>query len=240
MAQRFIAAFGGRLKVAVRPHLAPVTEDPLWLATAVPRCAGMPYLEAGMGSAVAALAVLQLVPHSTVHGFESNPHAVIWAQQNAQLSGLQPRLHTHPYNIAHAPTPPLGVAHSFANPPFHPHQPKHPVKDAGRRLAHSQVEALAAWLKFLYRHTMPGGTLTLIVHSHQQAEAGTWASAMGLGCRSLFIKTHPRRVAKRAIVQMGVQVACGAWHIDGFNPAIRHGVLNQGQSPWNFARAGQA
>lgn len=141
-----------------------VAVDPVLLAAAAPVSAGESVLDAGTGTAAAALCLLWRVPACAVTGLERDPDLLTLARRGADANGTGGRLRLVEGDLLARPGPLAGAAfdHVITNPPFHPAGAATPPATATGRAAHLAEAGVGAWLDACLRRLRPGGRLTLI------------------------------------------------------------------------------
>jgi len=144
--------------------------DAIFLAASIPANAGDTIVEAGVGTAAAALALLTRVAGSTVLGIENYPPHAALARKNAGHNNMADRLLIVEGDITAISAksiartglgPPFD--HAMANPPYYEKTGARPGSSASRRAAHLMPPGgLATWVENLSRLVRPGGSVTFI------------------------------------------------------------------------------
>lgn len=156
------AFLGGRLTIRqpVRGYRAGA--DPVFLAAAVPACAGESVLDLGCGAGTAMLCLLARVPGVRVTGVERFAELADLARANLTENALVGEVVEGDV----ADLPPALRARSFdhvmTNPPFFDRAAgsaaTHPSREAGR----GETVDLSTWLDTGLRRLKPGGTLSVV------------------------------------------------------------------------------
>jgi len=144
--------------------------DAMFLAAAIPAKPGDTIVEAGVGTAAAALALLTRVADTKVLGIENHPPHAALARKNAAHNDMAARL-----VVADGDIVTMGVGamaqsglappfdHAMANPPFHDQSRARAAQSASRAAAHIMPPgALAIWVENLAHAVRDGGSVTFI------------------------------------------------------------------------------
>jgi len=164
------AFLGGRINVVQprRGHRA--GSDAVFLAAAVPACAGERVLDVGAGVGVAGLCLLTRVPRLEVTALEIDEQLCALARKNVEGNSVSTNFTIVNADVmgsakAHRDCGLVreGYDHVIANPPFYAEGSVRAAPDKGRATAHvMNAGALAAWVRFLASYAAPKGRLTLI------------------------------------------------------------------------------
>ena len=159
-----------RLKQPQRGYRAGL--DAALLAAACDAKPGERVLEAGCGAGGALLAAAARRPQARFTGVERDPKALALARENIALNGLEGRVEAVEGDVA-VRFSGLGLAPfdaAFANPPFFddPDSLRGPAPE--RRAAWMADDGLAAWMGFLSKAVVEGGTITVIHRADRLAD----------------------------------------------------------------------
>jgi len=207
------AVLGGRLRLRQPARGHRVGHDAILLAAACPAHAGEHVVDLGAGVGAAGLALAARVAGATVTLVEIDAELAALAAENAQLSGLAPRVRALVLDVAAsgrafaaAGLAPQSAARVLTNPPFNDPARQQDSPDARRRLAHSGSHpTLAAWVKTAARLLRPRGTLSLIWRADGLADVLA-ALAPAFGAVSV-LPVHPKPGA--AAIRILVRAAKG-------------------------------
>ena len=188
---------GGRLKLADTPPRP--TEDPLWLAAAVPLLPpGSRVLDAGCGSGALGLAFGVFQPGHTLSFLDISPEATALTRTNLGLNGRSAEVLTGPL-AAHQPATPYDAV--LSNPPFHLTTRGHATPNPGKARAHGTTpEDLHMWLRQCLALTAAHGQVHVITHTATlPLLAPLW---QGLRCGVTPLAGSAERPPKRAILSL--------------------------------------
>ena len=182
--------------------------DPVFLAAAVPACAGERLLELGCGVGAAALCLLDRLDRQgaegvSITGLEIQPDLAELARVNAGANGRDKWFRIIRGDIK-APPPllvPVSYDGVFFNPPYHPLETSRSSDDPARATANQEMAGtLDDWLAAGLKLLKPKGHLTLIHRADRLAEilAGLQGRAGAIGVLPLHPK--PGGPAKRVLV----------------------------------------
>ena len=200
---------GGRLKILQPEKGYRAGIDPVFLAASIPCKPGEPVFEAGIGTGVAALCLVERVPSVRVTGIELASRHAYLAEENARRNNLDRSIHiihgevkdALRRDLAHMPEQ-GSFAHAYANPPYFEHDKATPSPAALKATAHTFApEDLELWVKVLLAMIIPGGTVTFI---HRAQSLGQLLAAMEGRFGDIRVAPlHPREgaAASRIIVQ---------------------------------------
>ncbi len=155
-----------------------VAIDPVFLAASIPAGAGDSVLDAGCGTAAAALCLSARLPDVAVTGLELQSEMVQFAVENINANAMAVRVNVIQGDVAN---PPQGILsrqfdHVMANPPYMESHAGNPPPDPARATAMVEGEAgIDAWVSFAASALRPKGTLTLV---HRSERLGHILSAM--------------------------------------------------------------
>jgi tRNA1(Val) A37 N6-methylase TrmN6 len=142
-----------------------VSMDTVMLAAAVPAKPGQRVLEAGTGSAGAALCVAHRCQEVDVVGIELQPSMAALARKNITLNKLDDRMQVVEGCVTTRPEE-LGLEqfdHVFANPPYLEHGSALRPPTDSKGIAHMDSTAkLKDWVKFCLAMVKKKGTLTFV------------------------------------------------------------------------------
>jgi tRNA1(Val) A37 N6-methylase TrmN6 len=200
---------GGRLKILQPEKGYRAGIDPVFLAASIPCKPGEPVFEAGIGTGVAALCLVERVPSVHVTGIELASRYAYLAEENARRNNLDRSIHIIPGDVKNALRRDLAhmpeqgsFAHAYANPPYFEHDKATPSPAALKATAHTFApEDLELWVKVLLAMIIPGGTVTFI---HRAQSLGQLLAAMEGRFGDIRVAPlHPREgaAASRIIVQ---------------------------------------
>jgi tRNA1(Val) A37 N6-methylase TrmN6 len=195
---------GGRLRFFQPAQGYRVAIDPVLLAAAVPAEAGQQILDAGAGTAAAALCLAARVAGCRVVGLELQRSLQQIARLNVEQNQLDERVEVLVGDLARPP-PRLtwgSFHHVMTNPPHLVAEAATPPAGA-RALAHVEGDVdLSGWLRACVQMLRSGGTLTLI---HRAERTGEIVAALtgAVGDLTVFPlwPGDARRPAKRVLVQ---------------------------------------
>jgi tRNA1(Val) A37 N6-methylase TrmN6 len=200
---------GGRLKILQPEKGYRAGIDPVFLAASIPCKPGEPVFEAGIGTGVAALCLVERVPSVHVTGIELASRYAYLAEENARRNNLDRSIHiihgdvkdALRRDLAHMPEQ-GSFAHAYANPPYFEHDKATPSPAALKATAHTFApEDLELWVKVLFAMIIPSGTVTFI---HRAESLGQLLAAMAGRFGDIRVAPlHPREgaAASRIIVQ---------------------------------------
>ena len=200
---------GGRLKILQPEKGYRAGIDAVFLAASIPCKPGEPVFEAGIGTGVAALCLVERVPSVHVTGIELASRHAYLAEENARRNNLDRSIRIIHGDVkdalrrALAHMPEQGsFAHAYANPPYFEHDKATPSPAALKATAHTFApEDLEIWVKVLLAMIIPGGTVTFI---HRAQSLGQLLAAMEGRFGDIRVAPlHPREgaAASRIIVQ---------------------------------------
>lgn len=183
-----------------------VAIDPVFLAAAVPAVANDTVLDAGCGSAAAALCLAARVSGVSVTGLELQPEMVRMAMKNINANDMEARIQVMQGDVSH---PPDNIyesqfSHVMANPPYMPANAGNPPPDAVRATAMVEGDGgIEPWIAFAASVLKPKGTLTLI---HRVERLSCILTAMlgrfgGIRIFPLWPGPNMEKPAKRMLVQ---------------------------------------
>jgi tRNA1(Val) A37 N6-methylase TrmN6 len=146
--------------------------DAALLAAACDVAAGGRAVEAGCGAGAALLAAAARRPQAHFTGIERDPRALALAVQNIGANGLAARVDVLAGDVGKRFSG-LGLAPfdaAFANPPYFddPGALRGPAEE--RRDAWMADDGLEAWIVFLSKAVVEGGTITLIHRADRMAD----------------------------------------------------------------------
>ena len=164
------AFVGGRFEMVQPAKGYRAGSDALLLAAAVPACAGERVLEAGIGTAAAALSLATRVGAVHVTGLETDEAHARLARENAARNGLADAIDVRLFDVAEATAEglrSLGIApgfdHAMANPPYHEEGRARLPQTASRRAGHIAAQGLCGlWVARMADAVRGGGTVTMI------------------------------------------------------------------------------
>jgi tRNA1(Val) A37 N6-methylase TrmN6 len=139
--------------------------DPAFLAASVSAGAGDSVLDAGCGTAAAALCLAARVPDVVVTGLELQPEMVQFAHENINANAMAARVNVMQGDVA---SPPQGILsrqfdHVMANPPYMVSHVGNPPLDPVKATAMVEGGAgIDVWVSFVASALRPKGTLTLV------------------------------------------------------------------------------
>ena len=200
---------GGRLKILQPEKGYRAGIDAVFLAASIPCKPGEPVFEAGIGTGVAALCLVERVPSVHVTGIELASRYAYLAEENARRNNLDRSVRiihgdvkdALRRDLAHMPEQ-GSFAHAYANPPYFEHDKATPSPAALKATAHTFApEDLEIWVKVLLAMISPGGTVTFI---HRAESLGQLLAAMEGRFGDIRVAPlHPREgaAASRIIVQ---------------------------------------
>ena len=200
---------GGRLKILQPEKGYRAGIDAVFLAASIPCKPGEPVFEAGIGTGVAALCLVERVPSVHVTGIELASRHAYLAEENARRNNLDRSIRiihgdvkdALRRDLAHMPEQ-GSFAHAYANPPYFEHDKATPSPAALKATAHTFApEDLELWVKVLLAMIIPGGTVTFI---HRAESLGQLLAAMAGRFGDIRVAPlHPREgaAASRIIVQ---------------------------------------
>jgi tRNA1(Val) A37 N6-methylase TrmN6 len=200
---------GGRLKILQPEKGYRAGIDAVFLAASIPCKPGEPVFEAGIGTGVAALCLVERVPSVHVTGIELASRYAYLAEENARRNNLDRSIRiihgdvkdALRRDLAHMPEQ-GSFAHAYANPPYFEHDKATPSPAALKATAHTFApEDLEIWVKVLLAMISPGGTVTFI---HRAESLGQLLAAMEGRFGDIRVAPlHPREgaAASRIIVQ---------------------------------------
>ena len=200
---------GGRLKILQPEKGYRAGIDAVFLAASIPCKPGEPVFEAGIGTGVAALCLVERVPSVHVTGIELASRYAYLAEENARRNNLDRSIRiihgdvkdALRRDLAHMPEQ-GSFAHAYANPPYFEHDKATPSPAALKATAHTFApEDLEIWVKVLLAMIIPGGTVTFI---HRAESLGQLLAAMEGRFGDIRVAPlHPREgaAASRIIVQ---------------------------------------
>ena len=200
---------GGRLKILQPEKGYRAGIDAVFLAASIPCKPGEPVFEAGIGTGVAALCLVERVPSVHVTGIEIASRHAYLAEENARRNNLDRSIRiihgdvkdALRRDLAHMPEQ-GSFAHAYANPPYFEHDKTTPSPAALKATAHTFApEDLELWVKVLLAMIIPGGTVTFI---HRAESLGQLLAAMEGRFGDIRVAPlHPREgaAASRIIVQ---------------------------------------
>jgi tRNA1(Val) A37 N6-methylase TrmN6 len=200
---------GGRLKILQPEKGYRAGIDAVFLAASIPCKPGEPVFEAGIGTGVAALCLVERVPSVHVTGIELASRYAYLAEENARRNNLDRSIRiihgdvkdALRRDLAHMPEQ-GSFAHAYANPPYFEHDKATPSPAALKATAHTFApEDLELWVKVLLAMIIPGGTVTFI---HRAESLGQLLAAMEGRFGDIRVAPlHPREgaAASRIIVQ---------------------------------------
>ena len=162
----------GRLKITQPKSGYRAGSDAVLLASAVEAVDGQSCLELGCGVGVASFCLMTRVPGIEVCGVEIQPEYAEMAIQNARNNELDLEIVVGDVNSLPHVIRERRFNHVFFNPPYFVSNKLTPANNAGRNIAHiSQENLLADWIRIGGKRCLDKGTLTVIVHVSQFAEA---------------------------------------------------------------------
>ena len=200
---------GGRLKILQPEKGYRAGIDAVFLAASIPCKPGEPVFEAGIGTGVAALCLVERVPSVHVTGIELASRYAYLAEENARRNNLDRSIRiihgdvkdALRRDLAHMPEQ-GSFAHAYANPPYFEHDKATPSPAALKATAHTFApEDLELWVKVLLAMIVPSGTVTFI---HRAESLGQLLAAMEGRFGDIRVAPlHPREgaAASRIIVQ---------------------------------------
>lgn len=226
------------------------SEDAVWLASAVQANEGDSLLDCGAGNGVVGLCTLTRLQLQTfsLTAVDVDPLRIAEAQINFRAGGFPlPQIHIIQADILNLPQsmhmlPEQKFQHTFSNPPYHDTGKGFATENANKHLAHStSVESTLLWLKQMLELTAEGGTLTIIHHTHFQDVLSTVLK--GYPLRIVKLMTSPHKNCKRIILQIKKQrinaPKCENYTLKAYEAEIRHAVLKEGCSLWDWATPDQ-
>lgn len=155
-----------------------VAIDPVFLAASVPAKAGDSVLDAGCGTAAAALCLASRAKNVSVTGLEIQPEMVRFAQDNIDANDMADQVDVVQGDVAHPPYDILDQQfhHVMANPPYMEANSGNPPPDPVRATAMVEGETgIMDWVSFGASVLKSKGTLTLI---HRAERLGHILAAM--------------------------------------------------------------
>ena len=181
--------------------------DPVLLAAFVPAREGQRVLEAGCGTGAAFLCLAARVPGLSIVAVERDAETATLARANAARNGLSERATIVAGDVGdNALGEGLGrFDHAFANPPFWPGGT--PPPESRRAAATHEADSdLGAWIRFLARGLVRGGTISLILPA-SRFDAGVAAlkAAKCGGILLLPLVPHEGKPARRALLRGTIQ-----------------------------------
>lgn len=200
---------GGGLKILQPEKGYRAGIDAVFLAASIPCKPGEPVFEAGIGTGVAALCLVERVPSVHVTGIELASRYAYLAEENARRNNLDRSIRiihgdvkdALRRDLAHMPEQ-GSFAHAYANPPYFEHDKATPSPAVLKATAHTFApEDLEIWVKVLLAMIIPGGTVTFI---HRAESLGQLLAAMEGRFGDIRVAPlHPREgaAASRIIVQ---------------------------------------
>lgn len=173
--------------------------DPVFLAAAVPACAGQSVLELGCGVGVASLCLARRVPGLDHHAVEVQAEYAALARRNAAAADIV--LNVVDGDVAALPDSLRQQLfdHVFANPPYYAANGPQ-AEDAGRDLALREATPLAVWVDTALRRTRPGGWVTLIHLTERLPDLLAALSARAGAVSVLPLAARDGQAARRVIV----------------------------------------
>jgi tRNA1(Val) A37 N6-methylase TrmN6 len=162
---------GGRIGL-LQPRVGyRVAIDPVLLAAAVPARAAR-ILDAGAGTAAAALCLAARRADAALVALELVPELAALARRNVELAGLAARIEVVTGDLLAPPKAVTAAAFDavMTNPPFNPPGRGTPPRSATRRAAHEESTALADWIAACLRRLRPQGWL-VVIHRADRLDA---------------------------------------------------------------------
>ena len=175
------ALLDGRVRLAATPGLKPTT-DTVVLAAATPAAAGSRVLDAGCGSAAAALCLAARVPGCTILGVEREAEPARAARANVALNGLEDRIAIRRGDLAGLPRGARAETFDLVmtNPPHLEAGRGRPPRDRLRHAAKVETMPLERWIACCLRMLRPGGEI-VVLHRPDREQALLSALAAGAG-----------------------------------------------------------
>ena len=152
---------GGRVLLRQPARGYRVAIDPVLLAAAMAVRPEERVLDAGTGTAAAALCLARRCPDARIVGLERDPELLGFARENIAANGLEHRLEVVPGDL-------LSGWHDapfdqvMSNPPFHARDRATPPAHATAAAAHLGEADAGAWVAACLARLRPRGRLTLI------------------------------------------------------------------------------
>ncbi len=146
--------------------------DPVFLAASIPASAGDSILDAGCGTAAAALCLAARAPDVAVTGLELQPEMVRFARENIDANAMGARVGIMQGDVANPPHDVLDrlFDHVMANPPYMEARAGNPPPDPIRATAMVEGDAgIETWITFAASVLKSKGTFTLIHRAERLA-----------------------------------------------------------------------
>lgn len=156
---------GGRVELRQPVNGYRAAIDPVFLAASIPAGAGDSVLDAGCGTAAAALCLVARVPDVAVTGLELQSEMVRFALENIDANTMGARVGAMQGDVANPPHDILDrlFDHVMANPPFMEAHAGNPPPDPARATAMVEGAAgIETWITFAASVLKHKGTFTLI------------------------------------------------------------------------------
>ena len=163
MPDTYDAFLGGRLHLHQTGYKA--TNDAVFVAAAVPACAGQSVLDVGCGTGAVGLCLAARVPGIQLTGLDKDLQMLACAKENSEINHIPAQWVAGDVQKSQT-LKGLQFDHVVSNPPYFAHQPP---RQQYAQAAHTDVP-LAVWLDFCVKHIRPKGTLTLIHRTESVAE----------------------------------------------------------------------
>lgn len=173
---------GGRVRLGIAPGLKPTT-DTVLLAAAVEPGEGARVLDAGCGSAAAALCLAMRRPDLHVTGLEREPALADAARANVTLNDLGDRVAIVNGDLLAPPDGLGGFDAVMTNPPYLDPRQSRGSPDPLRRAQTVESVPLGRWIAACRALLRPGGVLVVVHRAEREAEL---AAALAPGAVTLM------------------------------------------------------
>ena len=159
---------GGRLRLFQPRRGYRVAIDPVLLAASVLARSGERVLDAGTGTAAAALCLASRVPGARVVGLERDGELLAIGRRNAAANAAAPIELVEGDLLAPPVLPPFD--HVMSNPPYHRRGAATPPATVTGAVAYLADSDLPAWISACLARLRPSGQLTLIHRAEALAD----------------------------------------------------------------------